>query len=166
MHIRRLVPSDATAFQRLRLAALRESPTAFSASYEDEIETPISAIEANLALQSGRNLFGAFDGPELAGMVGVGRESGPKLRHKGYIRAMYVAPTQRGKGAGKLLLEHALAFAASLEGLSQMTLVVTAGNATALTLYEAAGFSVYGREPDALFVDGVWHENVLMARSL
>ena len=161
MLIRRLLPSDAIAFQTLRLAALRDSPAAFSSSCEEECNTPLATIEANLAT---RKLFGAFDGDTLAGMVGVGREKGPKLQHKGYIAAMYVAGAHRGKGAGRLLLEHALGFAESMDGLHQLTLVVTAGNAPAIALYESLGFIVYGTEPDALFADGVFHDNVLMAR--
>lgn len=163
MLIRRLFASDALAFQALRLAALRDAPSAFSSSYEEECETPLAAIGLHLGA---RNLFGAFDGTELAGMVGVGREKGPKLQHKGYIGAMYVANEHRGKGAGRLLLEHAVAFAASLEGLRQLTLVVTAGNAPAIALYESLGFAVYGTEPDALFAGGMYHDNVLMARKL
>lgn len=163
MLIRRLGSSDAQAFQTLRLAALRAAPSAFSSSYEEECETALATIESNL---SARNLFGAFDGEELVGMVGVGREQAPKLRHKGYIAAMYVADVYRGKGAGRLLLKHALDFAASLEGLRQLTLVVTAGNAPAIALYESVGFTVYGTEPRALLADGVFYDNVLMARGL
>lgn len=163
MIIRRLASSDAAAFQSLRLEALRDSPSAFSASYEEEAATPLAAIAGNLAQ---RNLFGAFAGAELAGMVGVGRESAPKLRHKGYIRAMYVAPQYRGKGAARLLFAHALDFAATLDGVHQLTLVVTAGNETAIALYESMGFVTYGREPQALFADGEFHDNVLMVRAL
>ena len=163
MLIRRLLASDARSFQALRLAALRDAPYAFSSSYEEECDTALATIENNLAA---RNLFGAFDGPALAGMVGVGREKGPKLQHKGYIAAMYVAGEHRGKGAGRLLLEHALAFGASMDGLRQLSLVVTAGNAPAIALYESLGFVVYGTEPGALFADGVFHDNVLMVRSV
>ncbi len=163
MLIRRLVPSDALAFQTLRLAAMRDSPSAFSASYDEERQTPLATIETNLGV---RNLFGAFDGDELVGMVGAGRETAPKLQHKGYIRSMYVAAAQRGKGLGKQLLEHALAFAANMEGLHQVTLVVTDGNAPAIALYESMGFIVYGNEPRALFVDGKYYDNVLMIRMM
>jgi ribosomal protein S18 acetylase RimI-like enzyme len=166
MLIRRLVPSDALAFQTLRLAALREYPSAFSSSYEEECGTPLSTIESQLAPDSGRNLFGAFDGEQLAGMVGVGREAARKLRHKGYIRAMYVAPALRGTGAGRQLFEHALAFADAMPGLRQITLTVTAGNAAALALYRSGGFTVFGHEADALCIDGVFHDNLYMARSI
>lgn len=162
MHIRRLVPSDASAYQALRLAALRECPSAFGSSYEEECETALSVIAAHMAPGSGRNRFGAFDGDELVGVVGFGCESAPKLRHKGFIRGMYVAPTHRAKGVGRQLLDHALAFAAGVGGLRQLTLDVTAGNASALALYQAKGFIEFGREPCALFADGVFHDTIHM----
>lgn len=164
MLIRRLVPADALAFRTLRLAALRECPSAFCSSYEEECDTPLATIEARFAPDSGRNVFGAFDGDALVGIVGVGREDGPKLRHKASIRGMVVSPGQRGKGTGKLLLEHALAFIAGMEGVRQVLLALNADNVAALALYQSMGFTVFGREPDALCVDGVFHDNLHMVR--
>lgn len=164
MLIRPLVPSDAAAYQTLRLAALRESPSAFGSSYEEECDTPLSTIEGYLAACAERCKFGAFDGPELLGLVSVAREGARKMRHKGYIRGMYVAPSHRALGLGKQLLEHALAFAASMEGLRQVSLSLTAGNAAALALYESMGFKLFGHEPDALLVDGTYYGDLLMAR--
>lgn len=166
MLIRRLVPTDAAAYQALRLAALRECPSAFGSSYEEERDTPLATIEGHLAPDSGRNRFGAFEGPELVGVIGVGREDARKLRHKGFIRGMYVAPGHRAKGAGKQLLEQAVAFAATMEGLRKITLAVTAGNAAALALYESAGFEVFGHEAGAMLVDGVLYDEVRMVRIL
>ncbi|MDQ1920369.1 GNAT family N-acetyltransferase [Massilia pseudoviolaceinigra] len=166
MQIRRLVPSDASAFQSLRLASLQECPSAFSASYEEECDTPLSTIEAHMAPDSGRNRFGAFDGAELVGIVGVGRESAPKLRHKGFVRGMVVAPAWRNKGVGRQLLAHALGFADAMPGLRQVTLTLTAGNAAALALYESMGFRIVGHEPRALCVDGVFYDDVHMLRDV
>lgn len=166
MLIRRLVPSDAVAYQSLRLAALRESPTAFSSSYEEECDTPLSTIEAHMAPDSGRNRFGAFDGADLVAVVGVGREGARKVHHKGFIGGMFVAPAWRGKGLGRQLLEQALAFADAMPGLHQVTLTVTAGNAAAVTLYESMGFVVFGRAPDALLVDGVSYDDIQMVRAV
>ena len=166
MFIRRLIPSDAYSYQKLRLVALRESPSAFSSSFEEECDTPLSTIEAHMAPDSGRNRFGAFDGTELVGVVGVGREAAPKLRHKAFIRGMYVATTHRSKGVGKQLLVQALAFADSMEGLCQVTLAFTAGNAAALALYESLGFTACGLAPRALFVDGAFHDEIQMVRDV
>ena len=166
MLIRRLVPSDAFAFHALRLAALRECPFAFSSSYEEECETPLAVIEARLAPDSGRNVFGAFDGPDLVGIVGIGREEAHKLRHKASIRGMYVCESQRGKGAGKFLLDQALDCAASMHGLRQVNLAVTASATAAVALYSSMGFMVFGNEQGALLVDGVLFDDLQMVRHL
>lgn len=48
MQIRRLLPVDAALFQALRLFALRETPHAFGASYEEEASLALSTIEMRL----------------------------------------------------------------------------------------------------------------------
>jgi ribosomal protein S18 acetylase RimI-like enzyme len=164
MLVRRLVPSDAPAYQALRLAALRESAWAFSSSYEEECFTPLATIEGHMAPGSGRTRFGAFDGTELVGVVGVGREDRIKTRHKAFLGGMYVAPAHRNKGIARQLLGQALACADAMDGVRQVGLAVTAGNAGALGLYESMGFTVIGREPDALLVDGVFYDDLQMVR--
>jgi RimJ/RimL family protein N-acetyltransferase len=165
MYIRRLVPSDAASYQALRLQALRDTPTAFSSSYEEECDTPMATIAAHMAPDSGRHRFGAFDGDALVGVVGLGRETAAKLRHQAYIGGMYVAPAYRGKGLGRQLMAQALALADSMEGLRQIVLTVTDGNLAALTLYQDLGFIVFGRAPAALRVDGEFYDVVHLQRS-
>ena len=166
MLIRRLVPADAASYLSLRLAALRQSPAAFSSSYEEECGTPLATIETRLAPDSGRLVFGAVDGATLVGMVVLGREDGNKVRHKGFIRGMYVASAYRGRGASRQMLEQALDAATVIEGLQQLTLSVTAGNAPALALYQSLGFVVFAQAPRALLVDGVFHDDVYMVLHL
>lgn len=164
--IRRLGPEDAAKYQAQRLDALLNSPTAFSSSYEAEAMLPLEAVAARLGPESGRVLFGAFAGAELAGSVAFGRETGIKLAHKGFIRAMNVVPAYRRRGIGRRLLEQVFAHARTQPGLRQLTLVVSASNPGALALYESLGFRVYGREPDALLIDGVFHDDLLLMRYL
>lgn len=161
MPIRRLLPSDAAAYQALRLAALLECPSAFTSSHEEECGLSHEEVAANLAV---RHMFGAFEDGALAGMVGAGREGQRKTRHKGYIRAMYVAPAHRGKGLGRQLMERAFECAAAMDGVTQVTLAVTAGNTEALALYESLGFIAYGHEARALLVDGVFFDEIQMVR--
>ena len=163
MNIRRLLATDSDRFQALRLQALRDSASAFSASYEEECDTSPAAVAQ---LLTDRIMLGAFVGDDLVGMIGVGREAMRKTRHKGFIRAMYVAPGQRGAGLAKLLMTEALAVLEVMDGVRQVTLSVTSGNAAALALYASMGFRPFGREPDALLIDGVLYEDTHMVRYL
>jgi ribosomal protein S18 acetylase RimI-like enzyme len=166
MLIRRLIPTDAAAFQTLRLEVLRAAPSAFTASYEEESDTPLGEIEHRLAPGSMRHHFGAFDDGVLVAIAHVERDRGAKQRHRAHIRGVYVAAAHRGKGAGRRLMQHAIEFAGSIPGISHINLAVTAGTAPALALYESLGFQAWGYEPAALVVDGVVYDEIPMTKVL
>jgi len=160
--IRRLRPADAALYRACRLAGLQETPSAFGSSFEEERDLPLSALEARLAEAADAGFFGAFDGDELVGLVGLGRERRAKLAHRGNLISVMVAPRARRRGVARALLLEALALARSASGLRQLTLCVNAGNAGAIQLYRSLGFEAFGREPDALLVDGVLHDEIHM----
>ena len=164
MELRVLESADAAAFSSLRLAALRECPAAFSSSYEEECDIPLARRAERMAPGRDNAIFGAFDGQDLVGTVGLHRESGRKLAHKAVIWGVYVAPSFRQRGVGRLLLERALAHAASLPGLLQVTLGVNTENTAAIALYTSLGFETFGLERGFLLVDGVLHDELHMAR--
>ena len=163
MQIRRLVPSDAKLYRTLRLTALRDSPTAFSSSYEEECDASIEAFAGYLVPEPGRAVFGAFAAADLVGMVGIARDGLRKAHHKAFMRSMFVAPAHRGQGAARRLVGQALAFAATA-GVRQVNLTVTAANVAALALYESQGFKAYGVEHAGLFVDGEFYDEIHMVR--
>jgi ribosomal protein S18 acetylase RimI-like enzyme len=162
MLIRRLAPSDAPAYQALRLHALRECPLAFGSSHEEEHTRSMETVAQWLSQHC---MFGAFEGEQLAGLVGIAHTTALKERHKAAIRGMYVAAGHRQAGLGRRLLEHALQVA-TREGLRQLTLVASAGNDAAIRLYRSLGFETYGIEPAALLVDGMLYDDVHMVRLL
>jgi ribosomal protein S18 acetylase RimI-like enzyme len=164
MQIRQLALDDAPAYRALRLRGLREHPEAFTSSWEEDQAKPLLSSQARL--QDPRTTFlGAFDGELLAGVVGLERLPRAKERHKGWVVGMYVAPEQGGRGFGRALLR-AVCERAQTEGLRDLLLSVTDGNATALRLYQAAGFVVVGREPRAVLVDGRFLDKLHMHRAL
>lgn len=166
MTIRFLTAEDASAFQELRLSALIESPTAFSSSYEEECDAPMALITARLTPADDHSVFGAFQGCELVGMIGIFRERQHKLTHKAIVWGMYVAPSHRSKGFGRGLLTEALRFAGSIAGVRQVKLSVNASNDVAIALYENLGFMEFGIERGCMLVEGQLQDERHMVRSI
>ena len=149
--IRPLTAHDAEIFRAVRLRSLREDPAAFTNSYEEFSRQPIERVQARLS-GGGPDDFtlGAFAAGELVGTVGFYRETALKLRHKGNLVMMYVAPEMRGRGIGRALVEAALRRLRALDDLEQVLLGVVVTQTAARRLYESLGFRVYGREPRAV----------------
>ena len=150
--IRRLMAADAQAYMQLRREALERAPYAFSSSPEDDRMRSLEFVRDTLN-SSGGAVFGAFV-PELIGSVGITRLPRKKVAHKAELWGVYVRQDYRGQGLGRQLLEAALAFARSLDGVRQVHLCVTEKAGAAAALYEALGFVRWGTEPAALCVDG------------
>lgn len=163
MHVRPLNPGDAQAYQRQRLQALREYPSAFSASHEDEAGRSLDEVASRIAptADGSVHVLGVFEGEELAGFVALIRPLRAKLRHGAELAGMYVAPSMRRHGCGRALLLAAIAQARALDGVRQLKLGVNAANAAAKALYRSAGFERYGTEPGALNIDGVFYDEEL-----
>ena len=162
MTIRRLLPSDASDFQALRLRGLREVPTAFSSSYEEECDRSVDAIAERISANPDGAIFGAFDDRVLVGVIGLQREKHTKLAHKAVIWGLYVAPEFRKQGIARLLVDEALKFAFAMPGVRQVNLGVNAANAPAIALYQAAGFRPFGIERGCMIVDGVLEDEIHM----
>jgi GNAT superfamily N-acetyltransferase len=155
VEIRRLTSADAAAYRALRLRALREHPDAFTSSYEDDSKKPVEESAKRLAA-SDAAFWGAWEGANLVGMVGLEREKRAKNRHKATVVGMYVAPEHGGKGIGRRLSDALLA-EARREGIVMLVLTVTDGKGPATTLYEHLGFRSFGVEPKAIRVDGRYY---------
>jgi ribosomal protein S18 acetylase RimI-like enzyme len=166
MEIRVLVPGDAAAFQVLRLQALSEDPVAFASSYEEERDTPLAIVAERLQPAPDRAIVGAFDGAALVGLAAWHREEMRKLQHKGFVWGVFVAPSHRGRGLARALIEAVVALARQAPGIRQLNLTAYAANRTAIALYESVGFVIYGREPAAICVDGMLHDDVHMSLRL
>ena len=164
--IRLLGPADAAAFQTLRLQALAEDPVAFASSFEDERDTPLATVAERLRALPDRAIVGAFDGRRLVGLAAWHREEMRKLQHKGFVWGVYVADTHRRRGLGRRLLQAVIGHARQADGIRQLNLTAYAANRTAIQLYESLGFVIYGREPAAICVDGMLHDDVHMSLRL
>jgi RimJ/RimL family protein N-acetyltransferase len=161
MDIRFLDPSHLTAYRDLRLAGLRESPTAFGSSFAEEAALPSVEFEARLRPPNRphNGILGALvDDGRLVGVLGFAREYRVKRPHVALAWGMYVSPEFRGQGIGAALLDEAIAHARKVGGIRQLALAVTASNVAAVSLYRSRGFERFGLERDALWVDGAYYD--------
>jgi ribosomal protein S18 acetylase RimI-like enzyme len=166
MEIRFLNSEDVVVYRDLRLQALKESPTAFGSSYEQECCFSLTDFAARLRPHddSANGIFAAFDDTDkLIGMLGFSRESRLKRSHIGSLWSMYVLPEFRRQGVGAALLDEALSHARQLDGLRQIILTVTTNNLAALSLYRSRGFERFGLERNALFFDGTYFDEEHLA---
>lgn len=106
------------------------------------------------------------DQPELAGIIGFTRFEKLKRRHRAMVWGVYVGPAARGMGASKLLLEACLERARRMEGLHHLVLSVSNHATAAIRLYEWAGFTVFGREPEAARTGETFMDEIHMMLAL
>ena len=161
--IRKLSPVDVVAVRDLRLEGLRDFPENFGSSWEEEAAQPLSFFEARLAGPS--RTIGAFADDELTGMCVVSPNYRVKLAHNMDVQGFLVRRAFHRRGVGRALMQSAMELMRSGEFPSRVifaTLTVSAGNEAARRLYENFGFEVCGQLRQALLVDGVFHDELLM----
>jgi ribosomal protein S18 acetylase RimI-like enzyme len=139
--------NDLPLFRALRLEALRQHPSAFGSSFEEEQGSDL----ARMIGDSPNATFGGFVENILVATTGLIVSPKVKQRHKGHVVGVYVAPAWRRAGLARALLDEVI-LEARTNGLILLTLSVTAGNTAARLLYLRAGFEVYGIEPLSLRV--------------
>jgi ribosomal protein S18 acetylase RimI-like enzyme len=136
-------------------------PLQFRVAPEDEQDVSLQAVGERL---EGTFVAGGFDADGLAGVGGVTRYEGAKLRHRALLWGMYVRQRARGRGLADELMRVLLDEARSQE-VEQVILTVVAENARARRFYERWGFSIYGIEPRAIKTgDGYLDEASMVCR--
>lgn len=137
--ITRLEADEWALFRTLRLAALEDTPDAFSPTHaETERHGADYWMRAarRFAVEPDRVLLIAR--PELGLMSAVRDDHGV-----GHIGAMWVAPAARGRGLGAALLDAGLRFLEE-RGVTVVELSVTETNTGAMALYRSRGFECTG----------------------
>lgn len=155
--IRRLRSDDAAAFKAIRLEALAERPELLRSTVELESRLDVSWFAGRL---EDAHVMGAFRDDELVGMAGFAIQQGDPNAHKGRLFGMYVRPSLRNAGTGRLLLNAALEVAR--ENVELIQLSVVSDNEPAVRLYESAGFVAFGREIKASKYGIRYYDETLM----
>jgi RimJ/RimL family protein N-acetyltransferase len=141
---------DAVARERKYLALLEAPP----------IEQVRAFVKRNVEL--GYPQIIALMDDAVVGWCNVPPASRAVSTHVGDL-FMGLLPEWRGKGIGERLLRHAM-HAADLFGFQRVELGVFATNAAAAALYRKVGFVEEGIKRKAILIDGVYHDEIIMAR--
>ena len=164
--IRDASPTDAVLYRELRLEALQDSPAAFSADYQQNLNQPSKYWQDRLTMAEDEAIiFLAEHEGKLIGNTGIARGAPPKTRHGAWIWGVYVTPEWRGLRIAEELIKSCITWAKARE-IVLVKLGVAATNTSAIRCYERCGFSTYGTEPRAILYDGKFYDEFLMSRSL
>jgi len=140
--IHRVGPERFADIRELRLAALRDSPAAFSSTLERERAFPDDLWRSRLAPEANPH-FVAEDSEEgLVGLV-VGAVD-PDDADLAWLLSMWVAPSRRGSGLVDELIAVIDSWARAT-GRSKLKLEVIADNEPARRAYLRHGFTPTGR---------------------
>jgi len=163
--IREAIPADVIQYRELRLHGLQDSPTAYSADYQESLNKPMSFWEGRLNFDAYGTIFLAEYAGNLIGMTGIRIRESPKTRHCADIFSVYVRPEMRGLHIAEKLLE-ACADWAKARNVNILKLGVIASNTSAVRCYERCGFKIYGTEPRDVFYEGNYYDLHLMYRDI
>jgi RimJ/RimL family protein N-acetyltransferase len=157
----RLPPDRWQDFRKIRLEALETEPHAFLSSSSDEEK--FSEITWRERIPN--HIF-ALNGSDVIGLIGLIFRAREKQKHIADIFSFYVRKEFRGKGIGNLLLLEALNVISSRGGIGKIELSVVADQKPAIALYEKNGFRHAGVLAREMFVNGNFHDEVLMEKLL
>jgi len=163
--IRESNPSDLVQYRELRLDALQDSPTAFSADYQTNLSRPMSFWEGRLNFDEYGIIFLAEQAGNLIGMTGIRQRESPKTKHSAEVFSVYVRPEWRGLNIAEGLMDLCVQWANARE-VNILKLGVMADNISALRCYERCGFKIYGTEPRDVFYEGKYYDLHLMCRDI
>lgn len=138
MKILAITKYDWSDLKQVRLAALKDSPDAFGATYENAIKLTPEDWQLRASQNQDPKFLIAYSQDKPVGLTGGGFN---KAEYE--LIAMWVSPEHRGSGTANSLIE-ALKLHAVSEGHSEVILKVAVSNQSACRTYEKCGFEIAG----------------------
>ncbi len=162
LNVRRILTSEAEAYQLLRMEGLIRHPDCFRIAPEDEAALPLADIVKKI--EAGY-VLGGFQDDVLVGIAGLSAFPGAKAGHKALLWGMYVREEARGHGLADQLMDKILQ-EAKRRGFQQVQLTVIASNPRAFKVYERWGFELYATELKSVKVGDAYFDEQLRVRWL
>ncbi|MFC5049115.1 GNAT family N-acetyltransferase [Rubritalea spongiae] len=137
--IKRVSKGESQLYKTLRLKALKDSPSAFGATYEDAVLRSDQSWQdqSDAAAEGSDKAIFLINEPSISGMAAIYREEeGSSI---GQLFQMWVSPEARGSNTAKDILQYALSWAEE-HRYSKILAEVTKGNTRALKFYKKFGF--------------------------
>lgn len=125
---------------------------------------PVEQVRAFVkrSIENGYPQVVAISEDKVVGWCNVPPASRAVSAHVGDL-FMGLVPEWRGKGLGEQLLRNGIQ-AADAFGFLRIELGVFAKNTAAISLYRKVGFIEEGTKLKAVLIDGVFHDEIIMAR--
>jgi phosphinothricin acetyltransferase len=157
-------------------AAIADDAAAICTIYNQGIEDRIATLETELRTPEERRQWLAARGPRhpVVAAVTDGQVVGwgslnsfnPRPAYDNVVDlSVYVERGWRGRGVGRVLLQHLLALAKTL-GYHKMVLATFPYNEAGVTLYRKMGFTPVGVYHEQGKLDGRWVDVLIMERLL
>lgn len=139
-----ITAQNAALFKIVRLRALQDAPYAFGSTYAKEAAFDDAEWLRRVDRMNGDKGVGflAMDGDAGCGIVGAFLDANDVTQAQ--LVSMWMAPTHRARGIGRMLVKEVLAWARRL-GARTLLLMVTSNNEPAIRFYEKLGFTRTGR---------------------
>ncbi|MBP9669894.1 GNAT family N-acetyltransferase [Candidatus Woesebacteria bacterium] len=148
---------DWEKYKNLRIEALKNVPQAFLD--DPDMAEKMSKEEWQRRMSS--MYFAEIDG-KWVGMIGAYQEKKTKVKHILNIVSVYVAPSYRGQGIGKALLEYVIEQAKKNPEIKKLLLGVVTTQEPAQELYKSLGFVKGGYLKYAVKVGKQYFDEYLM----
>jgi ribosomal protein S18 acetylase RimI-like enzyme len=134
----------AMVFKTVRLRALEDTPSAFSSTYAEESRLLDEDWVRRAAQWSGKGstTYLAMDTGTPCGIASGFLDKDDST--EAHLASMWVAPTHRRLGIGRLLV-NAIVDWARAQGAGILQLIVTSNNDGAIKFYQRLGFTLTGK---------------------
>lgn len=141
MKIRATEEQDWMILKEIRLAALRDTPTAFGVNYQTAITNSDEQWKQRASSETHPQFWLAFKDDKAIGMIGAGLDQENRYN----LIAMWVEPESRQLGIAERLVNAVKAEAIN-RGFTQVFLDVSPDNLKASQFYKKHGFTFINEE--------------------